>query len=170
METTHMYAVEDWLVHAHYGIGQIKDVEEKCISGAEVQYFKIQTSDSTYWVPVDQIDSDTMRPIATREEFELAINVLRCPPEEMSSDHIVRKNRMRGVLRENSPQEIACLIRDMQARKNAKGSYSLDETNVLRTLRQRLIEEWGLVMAQKTAGIETTLDSLLEQGETANEN
>lgn len=62
MNASHIYAVADWFEHTYYGIGQIKGIEAKDISGASVDYFWIQTTDSTFWVPVDRMDSEKNRP------------------------------------------------------------------------------------------------------------
>jgi RNA polymerase-interacting CarD/CdnL/TRCF family regulator len=141
MNASHIYAVEDWLAHTYYGIGQIKGIEVKDISGASVDYFRIQTSDSTFWVPVDRMDSEKMRPVTTLEEFGLVIAILQRPPKAMSADHKVRKTHMEHVQEQNMPEEMARLMRDLRARQRDKGKYSLDENNVVRTLKQRLADE-----------------------------
>ena len=86
MKEFQSYSTGDWIVHAYYGIGQIKGVEVKCISGEESRYYKIQATGSTYWMPVDQMDSEALRPLATSEEMQQAIDVLQEPPMEMSSN------------------------------------------------------------------------------------
>lgn len=169
MESAHVFSEEDWLVHSYYGIGQIKGVEVKGISGAEVHYFRIQTTDSTFWVPVDQMDSEIMRPIATPQDIHMVIAILQRPPKEMSSDHHIRKSRIRCVQLENTPEDVARLIRDMRARQQDKGKYNLDENNVVRTLRQRLIEEWSIVMDKQTERVATRLDTLLNHQELSDE-
>ena len=162
MEPSHAYSKEDWLVHTHYGIGQIVGIEVKAISGAKVNYFRIQTSDSTYWIPVDQMDSETMRPVATPEDLQLAIAILQRPPIEMSSDHNVRKNLIRRVQLQNTLEDNARLIRDMRARQRDKGKYNLDENNIIRTLKQRLVDEWSIVTGKQKEKVASTLDELLD--------
>ena len=132
MKSSHAYSEQDWLVHTHYGIGQIKGIEVKGISGTQVSYFRIETADSTFWVPVDQMDSEKMRPLSTPEEIQLAIAVLQRPPQEMSSDHNARKNRIRAVNLQNSPEDIARLIRDLRGRQIIRGELNLEESSAIR--------------------------------------
>jgi CarD family transcriptional regulator len=160
MNASHIYAVEDWLAHTYYGIGQIKGIEVKDISGASVDYFRIQTSDSTFWVPVDRMDSEKMRPVATLEEFELVIAILQRPPKAMSADHKARKTHMERVQEQNMPEEMARLMRDLRARQRDKGKYSLDENKAVRTLRQRLVDEWSVVTGETVETVTSSLDAL----------
>ncbi len=169
MEPPHVYSEEDWLAHSSYGIGQIKGIEVKSISGAQVRYFRIQTTESTYWVPVDQMESEKMRPISTPEDIQLVIAILQRPPREMSSDHKIRKNRIQSVQLENTLEETARLIRDMRARQLDKGKYNMDENSVIRTLKQRLVEEWSIIMGNETESVAKRLDMLLVERLETNE-
>ncbi len=169
MNASHIYAEGNWLVHSYYGIGQIKGIEVKDISGASVDYFRIQTTDSTYWVPVDRMDSEKMRPVSTLEEFRLTIAILQRPPKEMSPDHQVRKTRIQRVQHQNMPEDIARLIRDLRARQRNKGKYNLDENNVIRTLKQRLVNEWSIVAGKSEEEIASSLDALLDQKQLSEE-
>ena len=162
MNASHIYAEEDWLAHSYYGIGQIKGIEVKNISGASVDYFRIQTTGSTFWVPVDRMDSEKMRPVSTLEEFRLAIAILQRPPKEMSPDHQVRKTRIQRVQLQNMPQDIARLIRDLRARQRDKGKYSLNENDAVRTLRQRLADEWSVITGRNVENVTSIFDSLLD--------
>ena len=162
MEPSHAYSEEDWLVHTFYGIGQIKGVEVKRISGEKVSYFRIQTTDSTFWMPVDQMDSEVLRPLSSLEEIQLAIATLQRPPKSMSSDHNARKNRIRRVQLQNTPEDTARLIRDLRARQRDRGELNLEESSAIRTLKQRLVEEWSLVMDKKSEKVASRLDDLLD--------
>ena len=162
MNASHIYAVEDWLAHSYYGIGQIKGIEIKDISGASVDYFRIQTTDSTFWVPVDRMDNEKIRPVSTLEEFHLVIAILQRPPREMSRDHQARKNRIQRVQYQNMPADIARLIRDLRARQRDKGQYNLDENNAVRILRQRLADEWSVISGKNIEDVTSSLDALLD--------
>lgn len=163
MKELQSYLKGDWIVHAYYGIGQIKGIEVKCISGDESRYYKIQATDSTYWMPVDQMDSEALRPLATSEEMQQAIDVLQEPPKEMSANQNVRSGRIRRVQLQNKPQSVARLVRDLQARRKEKGILNQNERTAFGVLKQQLIEEWALVsgLNSKTAALE--LDALLDR-------
>ena len=161
MESSHAYSVEDWLVHAFLGIGQIKAIELKNISGENVQYYRIKTTDSTFWIPVDRMDSQELRPLSTPVEIQLATAILLRPPKAMSSDHKMRKNDIRRVQLKNSLEDIARLIRDLRARQLERGELALEELNAMRALKQRLVEEWSVITGEKTDNIASTVEKLL---------
>jgi RNA polymerase-interacting CarD/CdnL/TRCF family regulator len=162
MKASQVYSEGEWLVHSVFGIGQIMGIEAKNISGANIDYFRIQTFNSTYWVPVNRVDSEKMRPVATLEEFARAIAILQRPPKAMSADHKVRKTHMERVQNQNMPEEMARLMRDLRARQRDKGVYHLDENNAIRTLKQRLADEWSVISGETIENATSRLDALLD--------
>jgi len=162
MKASQVYSEGEWLVHSVFGIGQIMGIEVKNISGANIDYFRIQTFNSTYWVPVNRVDSEKMRPVATLEEFARAIAILQRPPKAMSADHKVRKTHMERVQEQNMPEEMARLMRDLRARQRDKGVYHLDENNAIRTLKQRLADEWSVISGETIENATSRLDALLD--------
>jgi RNA polymerase-interacting CarD/CdnL/TRCF family regulator len=163
MEQLHDYSQGDWIVHAYYGIGRIKGIEAKSISGEESRYYKIKATDSTYWLPVDQMDNEALRPLATSEDIQLAIDVLQEPPKEMSSNQNIRKSRIRRVQLQNKPEDVAGLVRDLRARRKEKGVLNQEERSVFSVLKQQLIEEWAVVYDLSPETAAAKLDALLAQ-------
>jgi RNA polymerase-interacting CarD/CdnL/TRCF family regulator len=162
MEETSTYSEGDWIVHSHYGIGQIKGVEIKDVSGEETRYYRIRTTDSTFWMPISQMDSEVVRPLSTAEEIQQAIATLQKPAEEMSSNYKMRQSRIRNAQILNTPQAIALLIRDLRAHQRAKGALNKTERSAFRTLKQRLVEERAIVTGAKTDNVASRLDDLLD--------
>ncbi len=163
MEEVNGYSKGDWIVHSYYGIGVIKGVEVKSISGEESRYYRIQATDSTYWMPVDQMDNEALRPIATSEEMQQAIDVLQKPPREMSSNQNVRKSRIRRVQLQNDPEAVARLVRDLRARRKEKGTLNQNERSAFSVLKQQLIEEWAIVSGLNSETVTSELEALLNQ-------
>ena len=162
MEDSHAYSEGDWIVHSHYGVGKIQGVEVKSISGEDSSYFRIITNNSTFWVPVDQMDSAVLRPLSTPEGIQEAIDVLHRPAVEMSSNTKIRQSRIQSVRLDNSPTAIARLIRDLRAREREKGVLYSSERSAFQTLRERLIQEWAIVMEADVDDISAELDGLLD--------
>jgi len=156
------YSEGDWIVHSYYGVGQIKGVEVKGISGEETSYYRIETTDSTFWMPVDQINGDKSRALSDPEEIRNAISTLQMPPKEMSSNYKTRQSRIQRVLTHNTPQAVARLIRDLRARQRDKGPLNGTEHSALRNLKQRLIEEWAIVTGIRTERAASKLERLLD--------
>jgi RNA polymerase-interacting CarD/CdnL/TRCF family regulator len=163
MEQLHDYSQGDWIVHSYYGIGKIKGIETKSISGEDCRYYKIKATDSTYWLPIDQMDSEKLRPLATSEDIQQAIDVLHKPPKEMSSNQNTRKSRIRRVQLENEPEDVARLVRDLQARRKEKGILNQQERSAFSALKQQLIEEWAIISGLSPEAAASRLDFLLTQ-------
>ena len=161
MEESHTYSEGDWIVHSHYGVGKIKGVEVKSISGEKTSYFRITTTNSTFWVPIDQMNSEILRPLSSPEEIQLAIVMLQNPPEEMSPNSKVRQSRIQSVRLLNTPSAVAELIRDLRARKRDKGVLYSSERSAFDTLKQRLVQEWAIVTDAKTEEIASEIDKML---------
>ena len=170
MEPAHEYSIEDWLVHSTFGIGQIVGVEEKDISGARVQYFRIQTADSTYWIPVNRMDNQDLRPVSSTAEIQMVIAILLRPPEAMSTNHLLRKNDIQRVLLLNTLTDSARLMRDLRARQQERGTLNLEELYAFRALKQRLIDEWVVVTGEKAKQVDAKIDDLLNTYHASAEN
>ncbi len=166
MEETRAYSKGDWIVHSLYGIGQIKGVDTKGISGEKTHYYRIQTTDSTFWVPVDQMDSEVLRPLSTPEEIQQAIAALQKPAKEMPPNYKTRQSRIQRVRDRNTPRAIARLIRDLRAYKRKKGALNKTERSAYRTLRERLVKEWAIVAGTEAEKITPKLDRLLDPPQT----
>lgn len=162
MEKAHVYLKGDWIVHSQYGPGQIKGVDVKGISGAETNYYKIKANNSTFWVPVDQMDSKLLRPLSTPEEIQQAITALQKPPKEMSSNYKMRQIRIQKAQDRNTPKAIARIIRDLRAYRRKMGVLNSTERSAFRSLKQQFIEEWALVTDAKNESVAMQLDNLLD--------
>ena len=163
MDAVQEYQLGDWVVHSFYGIGQIEAVEAKCISGEEAQYFRIKTADSTFWMPVEQMDGDIVRPVSTAGEIRRVVEILKRPPRQMPSNHTARKGRIKSVKRENSPVATARLVRDLQARQTRKGRLPLKESDALRQMRELLVREWSIATQTGKEKVAARLDDLLSE-------
>lgn len=147
------YAQGDWIVHCYHGIGHIEAIEEKRIGDQEGTYFRIKMANSVLWMPVEQMDSEQIRPIASKTQFQEAVEALRQPPKGMASNLNKRQARIKRVTANNLPEETARLIRDLRARRRErKGGLNQGERRALRDLTKRFLQEWslcvGLTMGQ----------------------
>jgi RNA polymerase-interacting CarD/CdnL/TRCF family regulator len=150
-----------WVVHNSYGVGQIRGYETKMINGKEVAYYRVETENSTFWVPLDQLDSDRLRPLSTKGEFKQAIKILELPPREMDPDHTHRKGTINTVRSDPSLEEMARLVRDLNARCMVKDLNST-EKEALSHFTARLLEEWSACMQISVDEAHSALNRLLQ--------
>ncbi|MDX1415407.1 MAG: CarD family transcriptional regulator [Candidatus Promineifilaceae bacterium] len=163
MDKSQTFTKNDWVVHVNYGIGQIKGTEVKSISGDPTRYYRIETHNSTYWLPVDQIDSDLLRPLSTEEEMSRAVATLRKPPQELSTNLSIRQSTIKSAKQRNTIRAIARIVRDLRAYKRLKGGLNQTESNDFQSCKERLIEEWAIVTDANSTEIASELDDILDQ-------
>lgn len=161
MQQLRQYAVGDWIVHTHFGVGKIKSLEVKCISGDDKKYYRVETEDSTFWMPADQMDSDLLRSLSTPEEIEEAIGLIQEPACEMPTNLKIRQSHIRDVQNRNTPRSTAQLIRDLRALRKQKGVLNNTESLALRSLTQRFTCEWAIVSGVSSDATLSELEQLL---------
>jgi RNA polymerase-interacting CarD/CdnL/TRCF family regulator len=165
MHKSSEYSSGDWVVHAIYGVGKITKVETKGISGQETRYYRVEATNSTYWMPVEQMDSDLIRHIASEAEMEDVIQILQREPKEMSSNHKTRKSTIRRTRLSNTPAAFARLIRDLKARQSVKGTLNVKEKSAFKAIKKRLAEEWAIVRGTRTERAANRIDNILKRQE-----
>jgi RNA polymerase-interacting CarD/CdnL/TRCF family regulator len=135
--------VGDWIVHQQHGIGQIAGRTVNDISGEETVYFTLKTRNSVVWIPAERLSEDNIRPLATPEEMQEVIDILMRPAREMDESTRKRKSRIYQVETDNSPTEIARLVRDLRERRRSEGKLYAAERRALRSLTKQLVNEWA---------------------------
>ena len=157
-ESNHVLSDGKWVVHNSYGVGQIRGYEIKVINGKEVAYYRVETENSTFWIPLDQLDSDRLRPLSTKGELKKAIEILELPPREMNPDH---KSLINDVRSDPSLIDMARLVRDLNARSQIK-DLNTTEKEALAHFTDRLLEEWAACMQISTEEAQRDLSRLLQ--------
>ena len=137
------YGPGDWIVHRRHGAGQVERLEEKAVGETKNTYCKIRTHNVTVWLPVEKMNDDWLRPIASSVDFRLALAVLSSPPQPMSSKFNSRKSRIKNLATSDSPAAIAELLRDLWARKKVKKMLSQAEEAALRRFTNCFLAEWS---------------------------
>jgi RNA polymerase-interacting CarD/CdnL/TRCF family regulator len=160
MESGISYQRGDWIVHKHYGVGQIKGMEKRSISGETTRYYRICAENSTFWVPLDMLDQ-YLRPLVSKHECQEIVHILQRPPRKMHRNFRMRQNRIREVKKSDSPLDMARLIRDLEARSthtNLNGT----EQSALRDLKRRFLEEWRTSMGYEEGEAKKRLSAILD--------
>lgn len=87
MEIQKSLKIGQWIVHTHYGIGQIFDVEKKRLGEEEKDYFGVKTSDREYWLALENVNSPRIRIISSQKLFEEALTILQTHPERLPDNY-----------------------------------------------------------------------------------
>ncbi len=157
------YSKGSWIVHHFYGVGQVKGIEKKMLDGAEVSYYKVQTRNSLYWIPVDTEDNSRLRPLSSPEDIKKIARILRRKPNDMDPDHMQRKRVIRDVLSEGTLLDMARLIRDLSARQVDK-KLNPTEEDALKRFRDRLVREWSVCLEMEMDEANQEFQACLDKG------
>ena len=130
----------DWLVHTLYGLGQIVGVDAKEIFGDKKHYYVVKTEQITYWLPIDDIDSERIRPVASKKAFEEALDILTHEPQKLDDNFRRRLIHIKNLINDGSLQSKAILIRDIAAR-NVQKDIHINEKKILENLQQQFVNE-----------------------------
>lgn len=152
----------DWIVHKHYGVGQIKSIEKKRIGDESASYYRVKTRNSTFWVPVKGVDSPRIRPIASKYKMRRALTTLRRKPKEMDSNYKKRQIHIQEALADGSLTVIAELVRDLAWRQNST-KLNPGEEDVLNKLVNRLVKEWSICMKVDMSEAKQKLNDILHK-------
>ncbi len=161
-EETVKFAKGDWIVHLYHGVGQVISIETKKLDGNKVKYYKVQTKDSLYWVPVGKVDEDRIRALSTPEEIDKALRIIRRRPRQMSDDHMQRKNQINDVRSIGALNEVAKIIRDLSARQ-AADKLNDSEERALSHFTERLVSEWSVSNDISTDEARQNLNEILQK-------
>ena len=151
----------DWIVHLHYGVGQVKAVERKQIGKKKSSYYRAETSNSTFWVPVEFPDSERVRPVASKYKMRKAIGILKDSPVALADDHNDRKRQINEALSQISIDAGAKLLRDLSARQ---ASFKLNPTEekALDQFTNNFILEWSVSTGMDIEKIREKFQDLLQ--------
>ena len=157
------YSKGDWLVHPSYGIGQVKKVEKKKIEGEKIEFYRVEGENTTYWLPVGQLEASRVRRLATRRQFRKAIKLLKRTPREMDPDHTKRRSRIKEVMSTGSLRSVVRAVRDLSARNSDK-RLSDTERRSLEQFIDSLVEEWAIAEGIEPHEARTELHAMLDDG------
>ena len=150
----------DWIVHAHYGVGQVKGKEKKEFEGEKETFFRVRTFNGVYWLPIDHTDVDHIRPLASKYQINKALRMIRKPTEKLPKDYKKRGRKISVVLCDVALYPKAKMIRDLYARKRTK-KLNFSEGDALEKMKKIFIDEWSLVDDKDREALEQKLRQAL---------
>jgi CarD family transcriptional regulator len=158
------FQVGDQVIHWAHGLGEIIRLEEKSISGTKVQYYMVQMSDLTLWVPVDQTGNQRLRAPTPEKDFADLFQILTSPGIPLSMDRNERRLQLDERLKEHTLASICEVIRDLMQHKRT-GKMNDSDNKTLERSRRFLINEWSAAFSIPTQQVERDLRQLLEVDE-----
>jgi len=156
------FKIGDNAVYPAHGVGLVKSIETKEISGKKQSFYilKILDNDMTVMVPIDNIQSVGLREVIKRSKVSEIFKILR--KRKVKLDHQTWNRRYREYMEKiktGSLYEIAAVLRDLFLLKHEK-ELSFGEKKMLDTARSLLVKELSLAKKVKETAIEKELKKI----------
>ena len=155
------YSEGDWIVHAYYGVGQVKAKEKKELDGEKQVFYRVETFDGEYWLSVARTDVEYIRPIASEYQIRRALAMVRKSPEELPENHTLRSKLISDVIKDSSLYPKARMIRDLNG-KGQETKLNPSEENALLKMKKQFLDEWSVVKDVDREILEEKLDDALK--------
>lgn len=159
--TTFEYAIEDWVVHRQYGVGQIKKVEMKPINGKRTLCFRVKLNDGIFWLPTNLPENPRVRPVSSKRTVNKALRLLKDVNNDLDPDRKLWKTRIDEVKGAGDLVEMCSLIRDLATLKTLR-KLNKTEIEALDILKERVLREWSVSTDTDLEENRTRLDEYLQ--------
>jgi len=155
------YSIGDWVVHHAYGIGQIKEIEEKPIDGEQVDCFRVKAkAGAEWWFPKNGADNPRVRPVASQDKIQLAQTELQQPVRDLDPDRDMWKSRINEVRASDDLIATSQIVRDLTILKTQR-KLNQTESGALNHFTERLLREWSAIMDVDVKAIQLILNRYL---------
>jgi len=158
------FQVGDQVIHWAHGLGVIIQLDEKSLSGRTRQYYVVEMSELTLWVPVDEISNSSLRLPTPEKDFKDLFRILASPGQPLSTDRNERRLQLIEQLKDHELASICRVVRDLTLHKRLKKMNDTDNST-LEHSQSILINEWSVALSIPTRQAEQELRKLLESDE-----
>jgi RNA polymerase-interacting CarD/CdnL/TRCF family regulator len=155
-----LYQVGEKVVHKHYGLGEIVQLDEKQFSGHLLPCYMVRIRDLTLWVPIDETKNSNLRAPTSSGEFQALFDILRSPGEPLSMDRLERKIQLQERMKDGQLESICKLVRDLTFFRQQK-SLNENDNAVLARAQDLLLTEWKLALSVSSEEAAQLLRQLL---------
>lgn len=157
------FKVGDNAVYPSHGVGVIKRIEEKVISGKKKSFYVLQVIENgmTIMVPTDNTIGVGLRALVSKKEVDEVYGILR--DKKVKIDRTTWNRRYREYsekIKTGSVIEIAGVLRNLYLLKNSK-DLSFGEKKMFDAAKNLLVKEISLSGALSEAEVEAEVSKAL---------
>lgn len=159
------FKVGDVAVYPAHGVGEIKSIESREISGSTHMFYVLQILDNgmKIMVPTKNINAVGLREIISKDEVEAVYEILK--ERDITIDNQTWNRRYREYMdkiKTGSIYEIAEVYRDLMLLKHEK-DLSFGERKLLDSARNLLVKELSFAERRDEDEIEVDLQDIFDE-------
>ena len=145
-----LFKIGDKAVYPPHGVGEVKAIEEKTISGQKQSFYILQIleNEMTVMIPTTNVGAVGMRGLISRKSVPDVYKILK--KRDIKIDNQPWNRRYREYMEKINTGdlfEIANVLRDLYLLKNSK-ELSFGERNLLDEAKTRLVKEISIVRSR----------------------
>jgi len=161
MSAKRKFEIGDKAVYPAHGVGIIKRIESKEISGNKIDFYVIEivSSGATVMVPTAQAGKG-IRGLISRREVKDVYSILKTPGQVSKTTWNRRFREFSEKLRTGSVADIAEVLRDLNSLRFDK-DLSFGEKKMMDKAREMIVTEISAVSSKEESSIEAELDKIL---------
>ena len=146
MEVDYLFQIGDNIVYPMHGVGIIKAIEEKEISGEKQQYYviKMLIGNMQVMIPTGKILSSSIRPVTDIMALKHIIHIFQHGESDRLLPWKQRYKVNTDKIKTGEIQEGAEVVRDLMRMKKEK-ALNTSEKKMLDNAHEFLISELGLI-------------------------
>jgi len=153
--------IGDKIIHRTFGLGEIIDIQERIINGAQTHCYVVQVNNMTIWVPADIPGQNSLRKPTSPEEFIKTMEILTTPHDHLEEDRLERKKHLMDLMKDGQLSSICRVVRDLSYYKhNAK--LNDQEKSILEHAIDSLLTEWSRSMDIPLDEAQKSMESMLQ--------
>ena len=155
------FQIGDKVIHCVFGLGEITQIEEKPINGQLTNCYVVKITDLTIWIPIDDLQQNSLRLPTLPEEFVKVLPILSSPNEILEDDRVLRKHQLIEQLRDGQLASICRVVRDLTHFQHIS-KLNDQEKSILERAINTLLAEWSLSLGTPINLAHQAMESMLQ--------
>ncbi len=157
------YKIKDYVVYPKHGVGQITEFKKINIGGIDVETYviKFEKDKANGMVPVNK--QDHLRPLATINQVNKCISILKSKPKIKRSMWSRRAQEYEAKISSGKIYELAEVVRDLNKGDDLMVDQSYSERQLFEKAYERILSEFQIVLNVSIEDTQKKLDKALKR-------
>jgi CarD family transcriptional regulator len=157
------YKIKDHVVYPKHGVGQITEFKKINIGGIDVETYviKFEKDKANGMVPVNK--QSHLRPLATINQFNKCISILKSKPKIKRSMWSRRAQEYEAKISSGKIYELAEVVRDLNKGDDLMVDQSYSERQLFEKAYERILSEFQIVLNVSLEDTQKKLDKALKR-------
>jgi len=158
-----LYKIKDYVVYPKHGVGQILEFKKMNIGGIDIETYvlKFEKDKANGMVPVNK--QDHLRPLATINQVNKCISILKGKPKIKRSMWSRRAQEYEAKISSGKIYELAEVVRDLNKGDDIMVDQSYSERQLFEKAYERILTEFQIVMNSSPEDSQKKLDKALKR-------